>query len=56
MKKKAVVVALIAIAYAIAKIYVLSTPTPKDDNIPDVVKDHILLLADKDSSDSDDDI
>lgn len=46
MKKKLALVCLVILLYAIAKVYVLNTPTPKDDNIPDMVKDQVLDLMD----------
>lgn len=46
MKKKLAVVCLVIIFYVIAKIYVLSTPTPHDDLIPDMLKDQVLDVLD----------
>jgi len=46
MNKKLLLVCLVILIYAIAKVYVLNTPTPKDDNIPDMVKDQVLDVLD----------
>lgn len=42
MKKKLALVCLVILIYAIAKIYVLHTPTPHDDQIPDLIRDELL--------------
>lgn len=48
MKKKLFAVCIIILLYAVAKAYVLHTPSPHDDKIPDVVKDALLDVVDND--------
>lgn len=35
------------IVYLAAKVYVLTTPTPIDDQIPDKIRNTILMIADE---------
>lgn len=43
-------IAVVAIVYGAAKLYVASTPSPHDDNIPDQVKDILLAYHETDES------
>ena len=52
--KHVVVMTLTIVLYAVAKAYVLYTPTPHDDMIPDRIRDGIIMLVDGDYVDSDD--
>lgn len=52
--KHVVVSTAIIITYALAKAYVLYTPSPHDDNIPDKVRDAVLLMVDNEYVDPDD--
>jgi len=36
----------IILLYAVAKIYVLNTPNPHDDAIPDIIKNQVLNTFD----------
>jgi hypothetical protein len=42
--KKRYILALISIAYCIAKLYVMYTPSTNDDSIPDNARDAILQI------------
>lgn len=44
----------IIILYAIFKAYVLYTPSPHDDDIPDKLRDAVLLMVDNEYIDPDD--
>lgn len=50
-------VLIVILIYAVWKAYVLQTPSPHDDNIPDKVRDSILLMVyDDDNDDQLDDL
>jgi len=38
-------VVIVILIYVVWKAYVLQTPSPHDDNIPDKVKDAVLLMV-----------
>lgn len=44
-------VVIVIVIYALWKAYVLQTPSPHDDNIPDKVKDAVLLMVYDDTED-----
>ena len=46
MKKKIILVAAIFLLYAVAKVYVINTPSPLDDPIPDIIKDKAMTYVD----------
>ena len=59
LPKKRYLLAAVAFAYLVAKVYVLQTPSPCDDNLPDRVKAivlQVLASQDDDANPSDNDI
>ena len=44
LPKKRYLLAAVAVAYLIAKLYVLQTATPCDDNLPDRVRDIVMQV------------
>lgn len=44
LPKKRYLLAAVAFAYLVAKVYVMQTPTPCDDNLPDRVRDIVMQV------------
>ncbi len=53
MPKKRYILIATAFAYLIAKVYVLQTPSPNDDTIPDKVRTIVLQLLAVNPDDTD---